>query len=89
MSNHLYNSSQSCHISNIRLNMNRLEIEWPRKLLNRKQMEVGNTEIMKDLEIEIHCKFGIHENRIKRQQIKQKKEIRELKNQKGKGKYRG
>ena len=78
MSNHLYNSSQSCHISNIRLNMNRLEIEWPRKLLNRKQMEVGNTEIMKDLEIEIHCKFGIHENRIKRQRIK-KKEIRELK----------
>ena len=69
--------------------MNRLKIEWPRKLLNRKQMEVGNTEIMKDLEIEIHFKFGIHENRIKRQQIKQKKEIRELKNQKGKGKYRG
>ena len=69
--------------------MNRLKIEWPRKLLNRKPMEVGNTEIMKDLAIEIHCKFGIHENRIKRQQIKQKKEIRELKNQKGKGKYRG
>ena len=79
MSNHLYNSSQSCHISNIRLNMNRLEIEWPRKLLNMKQMEVGNTEIMEYLEIEIHRKFGIHENRIKRQQIKKKKEIRELK----------
>ena len=75
MSNHLYNSSQSCHISNIRLNMNRLEIKWPRKLLNMKQMEVGNTEIMEDLEIEIHGRFGIHENRIKRQQINKKKRL--------------
>ena len=34
----------------------------------------------KDLEIEIHYKFGMHENRIKRQQItKKKKKIRELK----------
>ena len=48
--------------------MNRLKIEWPRKLLNRKHSdkEIGNTEIRKDLETEIHCKFGIHENRIKR-----------------------
>ena len=45
--------------------MNRLEIEWPRKLLNKKQMEVGNTEIMKDLETEIHCKFGIHKTELK------------------------
>ena len=52
-------------------------------------MEVGNTEIMKDLEIEIHCKFGIHENRITRQQIKQKKRDQGIKNHKGKGKYRG
>ena len=60
--------------------MNRLKIEWPRKLLNRKHSdkEIGNTEIRKDLETEIHCKFGIHENIIKRKQIKKEK-ICELK----------
>ena len=52
--------------------MNRLKIEWHKKLMNR------NTEIRKNLEIEMHWKFGMHENRIKRQPIKKK--IRELKN---------
>ena len=52
--------------------MNRLKIELPRKLMNRKHWdkEIGNTEIKKDLEIEIHCKFGIHENIIKRKRFR-------------------
>ena len=42
--------------------MNRLKIEWPRKFVNRKHLDkerFGNKD-----------KFGIHENRIKRQLIK-------------------
>ena len=69
--------------------MNRLKIEWSRK---------ENTETRKDLETEIHQKFGIHENGIKFRihentiKMQHKKKLGNLKPQtkhRGKGKYRG
>ena len=62
---YLYDYSKLSQISNIRLNFDPQPNEQIKDRMTQKTSK-QEIEIRKDLETEIHWKFGIHENRLKR-----------------------